>query len=399
MLSYPDALQMVLDTVNPLPPISLPLDKCLGRVLAEPARACWDQPPADNSAMDGYALTSLQLPDDLHLKLAGEAFAGHPFYGRIAPGEASRITTGATLPVGCDCIVPIEETRLDGERVILNKPPKPGQHIRRRGEEFSAGEILLEPGSLLRSGAIGLLASAGVEQLRVHPRPRVAILSTGDELVELGEIPGPGQIVNSNLHLLTARLRELDCEPLPIGIGRDTPEALVEAWQSGLQCDLLVSTGGVSIGERDYVQASLQRLGFTRKFWKVAIKPGKPVLFGTLGTTPVFGLPGNPAATAATCELFVRPALRRLAGHRQAQPTEIRVRLAAAVEPDRHRLTFIWGNLELQADELLFHPSQRQESGQNRSHQGAQALLPVAPELGRLPGGSCARAILLESLV
>lgn len=395
MLSYPDALQLVLDTVKPLPPVTLPLGQCVGRVLAEPALARWDQPPADNSAMDGYALRIFDQPDNLRLKLVGEAFAGHPFSGRIAPGEASKITTGAPLPAGCDSIVPIEDTSRDGNDVVLNTIPVPGQHIRRKGEEFTAGETLLEPGCLLRAGAIGLLASAGLEQLRVYPRPRVAILSTGDELVELGETPGPGQIVNSNLHLLIARLRELDCEPLPIGIGRDTPEALAEALQSARQSDLLVSTGGVSVGERDHVQASLQTLGFTRKFWKVAIKPGKPVLFGTLGTTPVFGLPGNPAATAATCELFVRPALRILAGHRQVRPTEVRVTLADTVDPDRHRLTFIWGRLELRTGELFFHPSAHQGSGQNRSHQGAQALLPVAPELGRLPRGGTANAIML----
>ena len=278
MISYPEALQIVLDSIRQLPPVELPLSQAVGRVLAQAVSARWDLPPADNSAMDGYALRSEKCTSSL--RLVGAAFAGHPYNKEIGPGEATKITTGAPLPEGTDAVVPIEETRLEGATLILEKLPKRGQHVRPRGEEYTAGERLLDAGICLRAGEIGLLASAGIARVRVYPRPRVAILSTGDELVELGDIPGPGQIVNSNLHLLCARLRELDCEPIPIGIGRDTPDAITEGLLSGLKTDLLLTTGGVSVGERDHVQESLQALGFERKFWKVAIKPGKPILFG-----------------------------------------------------------------------------------------------------------------------
>ncbi len=391
MISYQEALQIVLDSIRALPPVELPLSQAVGRVLAQPVTARWDLPPADNSAMDGYALSS--EGNLSRLTLVGAAFAGHPSDRVVGPGEATKITTGAPLPKGADAVVPLEETRLEGEMLLLEKQVRKGQHVRPRGEEYHSGERLLEPGICLKAGEIGLLASAGIVRVRVYPKPRVAILSTGDELVELGEMPGPGQIVNSNLHLLAARLREIDCDPIPIGIGRDTPEAIAEGLRSGLKADLLLTTGGVSVGERDHVQESLQALGFEKKFWKVAIKPGKPILFGMVGEVPVFGLPGNPAASAATFDLFAHPALRRLAGHRQPGPPQVAVTLAEPVRADAKRQIFIWGYLEISESEFLFRPSRRQGSGQNRSLQGANALLPVDAGAGELPAGSRLKAI------
>jgi molybdopterin molybdotransferase len=377
MLSYDEALQMVLQTVHPLPPLESPLTRAVGRVLAAPVAARWDLPPADNSAMDGYAFAFAGQDAGTVLRLVGSSFAGHPHAGAVAPGEAVRITTGAPLPAGTDTVVPQEETERQEQRLRLIRPPKAEQHVRRRGEEFRSGEILAEAGTRLTAGEIALLASAGVDTVCVHPLPRVAILSTGDELVELGATPGPGQIVNSNLHLLMARLAELGCEAQPLGIARDTPEGLSDAIRTGLQADLLLSSGGVSVGEKDHVQETLLRHGFARKFWKVAIKPGKPVLFGTIGATPVFGLPGNPAATAATFELFVKPALRLLAGERGVRPVTRKARLAGAVKGGGDRQAFLWCRLEWDGEEYRVSISNRQGSGQSRSIQGANALLAI----------------------
>lgn len=396
MLSYDDAIQMVLETVAPLRPLEVPLSQAVGRVLADSVLARWDLPPADNSAMDGFAFAFADQVQGTFLKLVGSSFAGQPHQGEIGPGEAVKITTGAPLPAGTNTVIPVEETTEEAGHVRLDREPKEGQHIRRRGEEFHDGEILLQAGTELFAGEIALLASAGITRVRAYPCPRVAILSTGDELVELGEAPGPGQIVNSNLHLLTARLKEIGCEPLPLGIGRDTPEALDDAIRSGLQADLFLSTGGVSVGEKDLVQETLARHGFERRFWKVAIKPGKPVLFGTIGDTPVFGLPGNPAATAATFELFVQPALRLLAGHRHALPPRLRGTLTETVKGGGKRQAFLWCRMEEDEGCYRVIPSQRQGSGQNRSLQGACALLPVPVDSPDLEAGSRVEVLLLR---
>ncbi len=248
----------------------------------------------------------------------------------------------------------------------------------------------------MRAGEIGLLASAGVTKVRVHPAPQVAILATGDELVELGRQPGPGQIINSNLHLLAARLKEAGIPVSSLGIAQDDESDLDQRLRNGLQADLLLTSGGVSVGDKDQVQDALDRLGFERVFWKVAIKPGKPTLFGKIGTQPVFGLPGNPAATAATCEIFIIPALRRLAGHRNPLPPRLKVRLAAPVKGGGKRQTFMWGSLRPESGAYLFSVSNRQGSGQNRSLQGACALLPVPIGSPDLQSGTEVEVLLMR---
>ncbi|ORJ59343.1 gephyrin-like molybdotransferase Glp [Geothermobacter hydrogeniphilus] len=396
MISYDEAIKIVLDTITPLPPVDIPLEEAVGHVLAEPVKACWDLPAADNSAMDGFAFAYTGQDEGGTLTLIGSAFAGHPLDQPVAAGEAAQITTGAPLPPGTDTVIPLEEVEERQGSITLLKAPIQGQHVRYRGEEFRNGEELLSPGTELRPGEIALLASAGITRVNVHPRARVAILSTGDELVALGETPGPGQIVNSNLPMLCALLREIGCEPLPLGIGRDTPDALAEVIRAGLQADLLLSTGGVSVGEKDHMQETLNRLGFERRFWRARIKPGKPILFGTLQGKPVFGLPGNPAATGATFEIFVRPALRRLAGQGDPLPPKLRCTLAEKVKGGHKRQNFLWCRLEEENGRYRAIPSQRQGSGQNRSLQEACALLPVPVESPDLEAGSEVEVLLLR---
>lgn len=396
MLTYADALKIVQESVANLPPQLLPLPSAAGQVLATPVRARWDMPRWDNSAMDGFAVSSQCLGKGDSLKIVGSSFAGHPYPKTLQPGEAIQITTGAPLPQGADTVIPVEDSNETNGILTVTKPVQPQQHVRYRGEEFTAEEVLLESGMVLHAGAIGLLASAGVTEVNVHPRPRVAVFSTGDELVELGQEPGPGQIVNSNLQYLCARLQESGCTVMPLGIGEDRSEELHHIIEQAKSADLVLSTGGVSVGAKDLVQQTLEQLAFERRFWKVAIKPGKPVLFGLLDGKPCFGLPGNPAATAATFELFVLPALRRLAG----LPPEPKRRIATLRHPVKgggKRQMFLWAHCEWQGEGYHVEVPARQGSGQIRSVQGANALLSVPIGSPDLAAGDKVAIILLQA--
>lgn len=396
MLSYEEAIEQILTNTTPLPAIEKSLDEVGGLVLAEAISARWDMPPADNSAMDGFAFAFNGWAPDKALQVVGRSYAGHPLTESVTPGSAVRIMTGAPVPDGCDTVVPLEDVEEIGETILIQKDCKPLQHIRFAAEEFQKGDLLLQAGTCLRAGEIGLLAAAGFARVPVHPAPRVAILSTGDELVELGEQPGPGQIVNSNLHLLSARLREAGAEIIPLGIALDDEADLDQRLKSGLQADLLLTSGGVSVGDKDQVQDAFGRHGFEKIFWKVAIKPGKPVLFGKIGSQPVFGLPGNPASSAATCELFTIPALRRMAGHKDPLPPRLKVTLSEAVRGGGKRQAFLWGSLKAEAGGYQFTPSNRQGSGQNRSLQGACALLPVPADAPDLQAGEEVEVLMIR---
>lgn len=396
MISYDEAIAVVLANVHALTPVELPLLQAQGLVLAVPVVARWDMPRWNNSAMDGFAFAATPVKKSIALQVVGHAFAGHPFSGHLKTGEAIRITTGAPLPDGADTVVPFEETTEEGNSVLLKSPVFKGQHVRYRGEEFNAEEELLPAGIQLHAGGISLLASAGVDQVRVMPRPKVAIFSTGDELVELGQEPGPGQIVNSNLQYLIARLVECGCTPVPLGVGEDRCDDLNRLFDKAQEADLLLTTGGVSVGEKDLVRQTLLQRGFEQKFWKIAIKPGKPVLFGLLGGKPCFGLPGNPAATAATFELFVRPALQQLVGNANVLAPRLKVKLVESVSGGGKRQNFLWGELRITDGTLEVLPLQRQGSGQNRSMQKAQALLPVPIGCPGLNAGDEVEVILLR---
>jgi len=396
MINYPDALKIVQQSVLVLPAETLSLISAVGQVLATDVHARWDMPRWDNSAMDGFAIAYASLSEAVELKIVGSAFAGHPYAKPLRPGQAIQITTGAPLPTGADTVIPLEDCNATENRLIFTQAVKPQQHVRYRAEEYQADEMLLERGTLLHAGAIGLLSGAGISEVEVYRRPRVAVFSTGDELVELGEEPGPGQIVNSNLQYLCARIQECGGIAIPLGVGEDRCEDLDALIEQTKQADLILSTGGVSVGEKDLVQQTLEQHNFERKFWKVAIKPGKPVLFGQLDGKPCFGLPGNPAATAATFELFVLPALRILAGF-SAERKQIVATLMHKVKGSGKRQAFLWAHCQWQSNGYQVEIPQRQGSGQTRSVQGANALLSVPIGSPDLESGSQVEIIPLDN--
>ncbi len=396
MIDYQQAINYIFQTIKPLAAVRVPLAEGLDRVLAEDVFSLLELPPADNSAMDGYAFAHAGLGDGF-LTTIGFLPAGDHFSAFVNSGEAIRIMTGAPLPKGVDTVVPIEDTeQISDNRVRLHKRLERGTNVRYQGEELKAGEKILCRGQQLDPAAIGMLASAGITDVCVFPAPRVAILSTGDELVELGETPDNGKIINSNAHLLAACLRQDGFFPIQLGIAKDQPGKLEACLRKGLNADMLITTGGVSVGDRDLVQPTLIEIGLKKIFWQVATKPGKPTLFGTIAGQPVFGLPGNPAASAATYQLYARPALRMLAGHSQPFAPTLKVKLAVPLKAGGKRLHFLWGNLFIVDGELQFDPSQRQGSGQNRSAVGAQALFPLPIDSPALEAGDSIDIIMLN---
>ena len=319
MVSFEEARRIILESVQPVGVERVHLLEATGSVLAEDLAAPWDMPLWDNSAMDGYAVRWQDCTNiPCTLRVTGFLPAGSKADGiMVGAGCAVRIMTGAPIPDGCDAVVPVEETDNGQQEVTLNEPVKKGQHIRLRAEDVAAGVIFARKGTRIRPPEVNMLAGFGMALVPVYRRPVVAILSTGDELVELGCTPGSGEIINSNTLSLAAAVQEVGCIPRIIGIASDNRESHLEKLSEGLKADVLVTSAGVSAGDCDLVRDILDELGAKQIFWKVAIKPGGPTAFAMHGLTPVFSLPGNPVSTMITFEEFVRPALLRLQGHQK----------------------------------------------------------------------------------
>jgi molybdopterin molybdotransferase len=339
MLTVEEALAEILSRVKALPTERVPLLSALGRALAEPVVSRREIPPWANSSMDGYAVRAsdtVRVPATL--AVVGTVTAGAMPSRGVGAGEAIRIFTGAPLPAGADAVIPQEDTDASDGQVTLKTSVSTGAYVRPRGEDLRVGDTVLAPGTALGPAEIGLLATLGHSQVVVHRRPRVAILSTGNELAELGHEPGPGQIPNTNSYSLFAQVVEAGGEPTNLGIAADRLDSIEERLRWGGGADVLLSSAGVSVGDLDLVKTALTRAGAELHLWRVSMRPGKPITFGSLGGRAVFGLPGNPVSAMVTFELFVRPALRQLAGFAAIHRVRLRARaLAPLTNPGARR--------------------------------------------------------------
>ena len=329
MTTCSDALRLILDSVAPLPTMPTPLFDALGLVLADRVVSPETVPPFTNSAMDGYALRADDCDgaapgSPVSLEVLADLRAGSVATDEVRPGTAIRIMTGAPLPAGADSVVPVEATTAEGTRVRIAAPVKKGANVRLAGEDLRAGEELLPKGFVLTPAALGILASVGLSEVLVHPRARVAILTTGDELVAAAEKPGPGQIRDSNIHTMCGQAVAFGAVPLPFPRVPDTREAVTAALtKASDSADVIVTNGGISVGDYDFIKSVLAELGAREIFWKVKQKPGGPLGFWLLDGKPVFGIPGNTVAAMVCMEEYVRPAFRKLMGHAKLLRPEV----------------------------------------------------------------------------
>ncbi|WP_313051671.1 molybdopterin molybdotransferase MoeA [Atlantibacter hermannii] len=352
LMALEDALGQMLARITPLTDTeTLPLHQAFGRVLARDVTSPLDVPGFDNSAMDGYAVRLGDVKEGAVLPVAGKAFAGQPFHGEWPEGTCIRIMTGAPVPTGCDAVVMQEETDANDAGVRFLKPIRPGQNIRLRGEDIQRDAVVLTAGTRLNVGELPMLASLGIPQVEVVRNIQVAIFSTGDELQLPGKPLGDGQIYDTNRLAVHVMLEQLGCEVINLGIIPDDPDALRAAFiDANRQADLVLSSGGVSVGEADYTKTLLEELGEIT-FWKLAIKPGKPFAFGRLPDSWFCGLPGNPVSAALTFYQLVIPLLAKLSGqHTPALPQTLRVRAASRFKKSPGRLDFQRGILQRDAE-------------------------------------------------
>jgi molybdopterin molybdotransferase len=399
-----EAQRLILEASSPLAPETVGFSDALSRVLAEPVSAGRDLPPAANSAMDGYAVRASDLSGasserPVRLRVAFEVAAGGAASREVGAGEAARILTGAPLPPGADSVVRQEDTAREGESVLVRVVPRLRDNVRERGEDVRSGDCVLEPGVVIGPAEIGMLAALGKLVVSVRRRPRVAILAGGDELVEPGGDVSGGQIVASNSYAIEAQCRELGAETMLLGIARDDPADLERRFRAGLRADLLISSAGVSVGDRDYVRPVLEKLGCTLVLWGVKIKPGFPLVFGRFpaGEGPlVFGLPGNPVSAMVTFEQFVRPALLKMAGHPVWFRPLLRVSLGERLQKSAGRLHFVRVTLERKGDQIFARSTGTQSSGALRSMTLATGLLIFPAEQTVLNPGDTANVQLLD---
>ncbi len=380
MISVIEARDAILNRIRPLGAERVDIASALGRVLAEDVHATRNQPPWDNSAMDGYAVRATDTvpasSDSLaELEIIEDLPAGYVAKHSVGPGQAIHIMTGAPVPDGADTIVRAERTlRIDERRVRILQPVESGTDLRKAGEDIRDGDLIIPSGMLIRPAEIGLFASTNRSHVSVYRRPRVAVLSTGDEIVDVDEPLQDGKIVDSNGYALSALVADAGGIPLRLGICPDTQEELERVLRDGLVADAIITSGGVSVGEYDYVKAALEAVGTSMAFWKVSMTPGRPLAFGAIEDTIVFGLPGNPVASMVTFELFMRPALLKMQGYTSIYRPTIKARLLEDITKSLGRKQFIRVTLRKQGDICYASRTGAQGSGILRSMSIADGL-------------------------
>jgi molybdopterin molybdotransferase len=400
MLTVEEAQALVMAEIAIGPSEQVALNDVLGRVLREDIAAASDLPPADNSAMDGYAVRAEDLAQvPVRLPVTGDIPAGHPSSSALQPGTAMRIMTGAFVPDGADTVVQVELTDGGMETVTIERSLPRGTNIRRRGADMHPGDVVLRSGTRIGPAEMAMLAAVQKKSVAVGRRPVVAILSTGDELVDVDGVLEPGKIVNTNAHLLAALVHEAGAIPRVLGIVRDTKDATIAALETALESDFVLSSGGVSVGAYDFVKAALEDLGAETKFWRVSMKPGKPVVLSTLRDRVVFGLPGNPVSCLVSFHLFARPALRKAMGEAGALfPPMVHARVQGALKGAADRRVYVRVHVVAQDGELHAHPLASQGSGSLTSMIGANGLAVVESGTLRVEAGSVVPVLLIGAL-
>ena len=377
--------------------------QALNRVLAERLISPLDVPAHINSAMDGYAIRNADLPQEGQgcLKVIGSAFAGRPYSGKVAAGECVRIMTGAVLPEGADTVVIQEKVKLVDDTILLDTKPKRGENIREKGEDLRQGEKVLGPGRLLRPADVGLLASLGINEIRVYRRLRIAFFSTGDELKSIGSPLEEGQIYDSNRYTLYGMLKNLNVEVMDMGVVRDAPEAIEEALvTAAASADVILTSGGVSVGEADFIRELLQKLGEV-VFWKIAMKPGRPLAYGKIGKAHFFGLPGNPVSVMVTFYQFVQNAIKVLMGETGVTPPPtFRVPCLTTLKKSPGRTEFQRGVLSCNENgEWVVRVTGAQGSGILRSMSEANCFIVLPEAQGSVAAGDFVEIQLLEGIL
>ncbi len=400
-ISVDEARAIILDSVVRMGGEKLPITEGLGRILAESIASPWDLPPLDNSAMDGFAIRAVDvgratLAQPASLEVIDELPAGRLPTTSLRPGTAIRIMTGAATPEGADAVVRVEDTRSEGATVLIKSAVQPGENVRRAGEDVRRGEEVLAAGAALTPAAIAMAASVGRSFVRVVQRPRVAILSTGDELVEVDGSRKHGRIVASNLYALEALVRECGAFPLSLGVAADREEAIEASLREALIADAIITTGGVSVGDYDWVKGVLARLGTEMKFWRVAMKPGHPLAFGALGGKPVFGLPGNPVSCMISFEQFVRPALLRMMGHRHLRRPSVPALLQETLHQRPGRTSFLRALVSRDGEAFRVRLAGNQSSGALLPMVRANGLLVFPAHLSELREGDLTQVEIID---
>ncbi len=390
MISVDEALQRLTAHVQRLPIEQVSVAAAVGRVLAEDLAARVTKPPSAVSAMDGYAVRAADMGEvPVTLRVSLQLPAGVRDAGSIGPGEAARIFTGAPLPSGADTIVVQENTRAEGESVTVLEAAKPGRYVRKAGLDFAAGDIGLRAGQLLAPRHVALAAAMNRPWLKVYRRPRVAILSTGDEIVGPGDPVGPNQIVSSNALALAAFVTAEGGVPIDLGVAPDRPEALHECAAQARGADLFVTSGGASVGEHDLIQSALGDVGLKVEFWQIAVRPGKPLIFGRLGDIPMLGLPGNPVSSLVCAQLFLRPLMHAMVGWQSWRAETLQARLGADLGENDRREDYLRARLSRDPDGMLLAtPFPQQDSSMLAVLAQSDALIIRPPHAPALPKGA-----------
>lgn len=396
MISVDEAVARIASALTPLGDETIAIDHAVGRVLAQDVRAKLSQPPFPVSSMDGYALRAIDATQPgARLIVVGAAPAGHPYSGNVAPGEAVRIFTGGVVPDGANAIVIQEDAIAQNDQVVLNVAATPGRHIRVAGLDFKSGDVLVPIGRRLTARDLSLVAAGDVAQVSVRRRPKIAVAATGDELSLPGSPRKPGGIVASSGYALTAMIERWGGVALDLGILPDTQEAVASIADLAKSADLIITLGGASVGEHDLVQKALGPRGFELDFWKIAMRPGKPLIFGSLGRTPLLGLPGNPVSTLVCAMLFLQPAIAAMLGTKE-EASMVKARLLTELKANDSRQDYVRARLEWRDGERYVDPFPLQDSSMLSALARADCLIVRPPRAPEARLGEHVSVIMLE---